>query len=67
VHAELVRWRWYGYRNNYRSQEDVIESRDVRTQATGPREFTFQAKEAGSFHLRVTAETPEKREVNQVS
>jgi uncharacterized protein YfaS (alpha-2-macroglobulin family) len=67
VHAELVRWRWYGYRNNYRSQEDVIESRDVRTQADGTARVTFQAKEAGSFHLRVTAETPEKREVNQVS
>jgi len=67
VHAELVRWRWYGYGNNYRSQEDVIESQDVRTQADGTARVTFQAKEAGSFHLRVTAETPEKREVNQVS
>jgi len=67
VHAELVRWRWYGYGNNYRSQEDVIESQDVRTQADGTARVTFQAKEAGSFHLRVTAATPERREVNQVS
>jgi len=67
VHVELVRWRWYGYGNNYRSQEDVIESQDVRTQADGTARVTFQAKEAGSFHLRVTAETPEKREVNQAS
>ncbi len=67
VHAELVRWRWYGYRNTDRSHEDVVESQDVRTQADGTARVTFQAKEAGSFHLRVTAETPEKREVNQIS
>ncbi len=67
LHAELVRWHWYGYGNAARSQEDVIESQDVRTQADGTARVTFQAKEAGSFHLRVTAETPEKREVNEVS
>ena len=67
VHAELVRWRWYGYGNTDRSREDVVESQDVRTQADGTARVTFQAKEAGSFHLRVTAETPEKREVNEVS
>jgi len=67
AHAELVRWRWYGYGNYHRSQEDVIESQDVRTQADGTARVAFQAKEAGGFHLRVTAETPEKREVNQAS
>src|SRR5712692_9130341 len=67
VHAELVRWRWYGYGNWDRSREDVVESQDVRTQADGTARVTFQAKEAGSFHLRVTAETPEKREVNEIS
>ena len=67
LHAELVRWRWYGYWNTNRSQEDVVESQDVRTQADGTARVTFHAKEAGSFHLRVTAETPEKREVNEIS
>ena len=67
AHAELVRWRWYGHGNYHRSQEDVIESQDVRTQADGTARVAFQAKEAGGFHLRVTAETPEKREVNQAS
>src|SRR6266403_941999 len=67
AHAELVRWRWYGYGNYHRSQEGVIESQDVRTQADGTARVAFQAKEAGGFHLRVTAETPEKREVNQAS
>src|SRR5260370_31912694 len=67
VDAELVGWRWYGYGNMNRSQEDVIESQDVHTQADGTARVTFQAKEAGSFHLRVTAETPEKREVNEIS
>ncbi len=67
VHAELVRWRWYGYGNVNRPPEDVIESQDVRTQADGTARVAFQAKEAGSFHLRVRAETPEKREVNQIS
>ncbi len=67
VHAELVRWHWYGYGNTYKPQEDVVDSQDVRTQADGTARVTFQGKEAGSFHLRVTAETPEKREVNEVS
>jgi alpha-2-macroglobulin len=67
IHAELVRWHWYGYGNTARSQEDVIESQNVHTQSDGSARVTFLAEEAGSFHLRVTAETPEKREVNQVS
>jgi len=37
VHAELVRWHWYGYGNTARSREDVIESQDVRTQDDGDR------------------------------
>src|SRR5260370_16683625 len=67
VDAELVGWRWYGYGNMNRSQEDVIESQDVHTQADGTARVTFQAKEAGSFHLRVTAEKPEERRVNAIS
>src|SRR5260370_1585215 len=67
VHSEVVRRRWYGYGTTDRSHEDVVGSQDVRTQADGTARVTFQAKEAGSFHLRVTAETAEKREVNQIS
>src|SRR4029077_6223796 len=67
LHAELMHWHWYGYGNTNRPQEDVIESHDVPTLVDGTARVTFQAKEAGGFHLRVTAETPEKREVNQIS
>jgi uncharacterized protein YfaS (alpha-2-macroglobulin family) len=62
-HVELVRWHWYGYNYADRSREEVVDSQNVQSQADGTARATFKAKEAGSFHVRVTAQTPEKREV----
>ena len=62
-HVELVRWRWYFSRYGSQSSDEVVDSQDVQSQPDGTARATFRAKEAGSFHIRVKAQTPEKREV----
>ncbi|MGC2287578.1 MAG: MG2 domain-containing protein [Candidatus Acidiferrum sp.] len=61
VHIELVRGYWYYYGGN--QKETILDSSDAVTGSEGTAIVTFRAREAGSLFLRVKAETPEKREV----
>jgi len=57
-HVELSRWSW-------RSQESskTLWSSDARTGADGKGEVQVRIPESGEFRVRVTAPSPEKREV----
>jgi uncharacterized protein YfaS (alpha-2-macroglobulin family) len=61
LHVELVRMS-FGYR---RRDETVIGAQDIQTGEDGSADVSFPAKESGNFFLRVTAHTPENREVKQ--
>ena len=59
IHVELVKNRYY--LNN--SESTTVESLDTQTGADGTAGVAFQANDTGSFILRVTARTPENRDV----
>jgi hypothetical protein len=58
-HAELVRPKYY-----YRGEEEaVLDSRDGQTAVSGNGTFEFTAKENRTLTVRITAKTPEGREI----
>lgn len=63
IQVELIRWRWTGNE----SKDDVLDSRGALTGADGSARVSFTAKDTGGFHLRITAHTPENREVTGTS
>jgi alpha-2-macroglobulin len=59
LHVELTRMKFA----NRRQEETVIGAKDFQTGEDGSVAVVFPSKESGNFFLRVTARTPENREV----
>lgn len=59
IHVELVKYKYF-WSN---SENTTIESLDAQTGADGTVGVTLPVNEAGSYTLRVTAHTPENRDV----
>ena len=59
VRVELAKSRYWG-----QSQEETVSSQNTETNASGTAQVEISAKEAGSLILKVTARTPEGREVS---
>ena len=60
VHLELLRWQFFGLRQ---PASVVLDAKDGQTDADGRAEATFTLSQSGSFILRVSATTPEMRQV----
>jgi uncharacterized protein YfaS (alpha-2-macroglobulin family) len=60
VRLELLRWQFYGLR---RSESVALDSKDAQTDADGRAQASFTLSQSGSFMLRVSATTPEMRQV----
>ena len=58
-HVELVEPRYYRRETN----DAVLESKDIQSAADGTAAITFQASHIGGLNLRVSATTPENRQV----
>ncbi len=57
AHVELVEHHWKG------PDGAAVQQTDVRTDASGKAQASFAIKRSGSFKARVTAKTPEGRQV----
>jgi hypothetical protein len=57
-HVEVTRWEW---QKNVRNR--VVFQTDGRTDANGDAQIRYRIEQPGSYEVRVTAQTPERREV----
>jgi len=61
LHVDLVKMNF----GNHRQEETAIGALDVQTGEDGSAAVALPAKESGNFYLRVSARTPENREVKE--
>ncbi len=60
VHVEIFRYDW----RNPKQKEQAIQATDSQTDSNGLASVSFKIPTAGDFNVRVTAKTPENREVS---
>ena len=60
VHVEIFKYDW----RNPREKERPIQSTDSQTDSNGLANVSFKIPTAGDFNVRVTAKTPENRQVS---